>query len=41
MAVTIGTTDKKFVSAIDFLDQREIDPALYDQSRDRAFNDRA
>jgi hypothetical protein len=39
MAVTIGTTDKKFVSAIDFLDQREIDPALYDQSRDRAFND--
>ncbi len=39
MAVTLGTTDKKFVSAIDFLDQRDIDPKIYDQSRDRAFTD--
>jgi hypothetical protein len=27
------------VSAIDFLDQRDIDPNIYDQSRDRAFTD--
>ncbi len=39
MAVTQGTMIKSFVSAIDFLDQREIDPQLYDQSRDRAFTD--
>jgi hypothetical protein len=30
---------KSFVSAIDFLDQRDIDPNIYDQSRDRAFTD--
>jgi len=39
MAVTQGTMNKAFVSAIDFLDQREIDPSIYDQSRDRAFTD--
>jgi len=39
MAVTQGTLTKSFVSAIDFLDQREIDPSIYDQSRDRAFTD--
>jgi len=39
MAVTQGTMIKSFVSAIDFLDEREIDPKLYDQSRDRAFTD--
>lgn len=39
MAVTQGVMIKSFVSAIDFLDQREIDPQLYDQSRDRAFTD--
>lgn len=39
MAVTQGTVIKSFVSAIDFLDQREIDPSIYDQSRDRAFTD--
>ncbi len=39
MAVTQGTLNKAFVSAIDFLDQREIDPSIYDQSRDRAFTD--
>lgn len=39
MAVTQGTLNKAFVSAIDFLDQREIDPNIYDQSRDRAFTD--
>ena len=39
MAVTLGTMNKSFVSAIDFLDQREIDPNIYDQSRDRAFTD--
>jgi hypothetical protein len=39
MAVTQGTVIKSFVSAIDFLDQRDIDPNLYDQSRDRAFTD--
>ena len=39
MNVTQGTMIKSFVSAIDFLDQREIDPKIYDQSRDRAFTD--
>jgi hypothetical protein len=39
MAVTQGVVTKAFVSAIDFLDQREIDPSIYDQSRDRAFTD--
>lgn len=39
MAVTQGTATKSFVSAIDFLDQRDIDPKIYDQSRDRAFTD--
>jgi hypothetical protein len=39
MAVTTGTMVKSFVSAIDFLDQRDIDPNIYDQSRDRAFTD--
>lgn len=39
MAVTQGTLNKAFVSAIDFLDQRDIDPNIYDQSRDRAFTD--
>ena len=37
MAVTQGTVIKSFVSAVDFLDQRDIDPNIYDQSRDRAF----
>ena len=39
MAVTQGTVIKSFVSAVDFLDQRDIDPNIYDQSRDRAFTD--
>jgi len=39
MAVTQGGVIKSFVSAIDFLDQRDIDPNIYDQSRDRAFTD--
>lgn len=39
MAVTQGTMIKSIVSAVDFLDQREIDPNIYDQSRDRAFTD--
>jgi hypothetical protein len=39
MAVTQGIVSKQFVSAIDFLDQRDIDPNIYDQSRDRAFTD--
>lgn len=39
MAVTQGTVIKSFVSAIDFLDQRDIDPNIYDQARDRAFTD--
>jgi len=39
MAVTQGAVNKSFVSAIDFLDQRDIDPNIYDQSRDRAFTD--
>lgn len=37
--VTQGTMIKSFISAINFLDQRDIDPNLYDQSRDRAFTD--
>lgn len=39
MPVTQGIVTKAFVSAIDFLDQRDIDPKIYDQSRDRAFTD--
>jgi len=39
MAVTQGIVTKSFVSAIDFLDQRDIDPKLYDQARDRDFTD--
>ena len=39
MAVSQGQMVKSFVSAIDFLDQRDIDPNIYDQSRDRAFTD--
>lgn len=39
MPVTQGTMIKSYVSAIDFLDQRDIDPSIYDQSRDRAFTD--
>ncbi len=39
MAVTQGAVNKSFVSAIDFLDQRDIDPSIYDQARDRAFTD--
>lgn len=39
MAVTQGIMDKKYVSAIDFLDQRDIDPNIYNQSRDQAFTD--
>ncbi len=39
MAVTQGTMNKPFVSAIDFLDQRDIDPSIYDQSRDKDFTD--
>lgn len=39
MATTIGTMIKSYVSAIDFLDQRDIDPNIYDQARDRAFTD--
>jgi hypothetical protein len=39
MPVTQGVVTKSFVSAIDFLDQRDIDPSIYDQSRDRAFTD--
>lgn len=39
MPVTQGTVIKSYVSAVDFLDQRDIDPNIYDQSRDRAFTD--
>lgn len=39
MSVTQGAVIKSFVSAIDFLDQRDIDPNIYDQARDRAFTD--
>jgi hypothetical protein len=34
-----GTLNKAFVSAISFLDQRDINPNLIDQSRDAAFTD--
>lgn len=34
-----GTMNKSFVSAISFLDQRDINPNLLDQSRDAAFTD--
>lgn len=37
MAVTQGTLNKAYVSAIAFLDQRDINPNLIDQSRDRQF----
>lgn len=39
MAVTQGIVKKSIVSAVDFLDQREIDPSIYDQARDRALTD--
>jgi hypothetical protein len=39
MAVTQGIMQKSIVSAVEFLDQREIDPNIYDESRDRAFTD--
>lgn len=39
MAVSQGVVTKSYVSAIDFLDQRDIDPNIYDQARDRAFTD--
>lgn len=39
MPVTQGVMIKSYISAIDFLDQRDIDPNIYDQSRDRAFTD--
>jgi len=39
MPVSQGSMIKSFVSAIDFLDQRDIDPNIYDQSRDKAFTD--
>jgi hypothetical protein len=39
MPVSQGTVVKSFVSAIDFLDQRDIDPKLYDVARDRALTD--
>lgn len=39
MPVSQGTMDKKFVSAIDFLDQRDIRKEIFDQSRSRAFTD--
>ena len=39
MAVSQGSMNKAFVSAIDFLDQREIDPKIYDVARDRALTD--
>ena len=39
MAVSQGAMDKKFVSAIDFLDQRDIRKEIFDQARNRAFTD--
>src|SRR6202000_2773523 len=39
MPVTQGTMIKSYISAIDFLDQRDIDTNIYDKSRDRAFTD--
>ncbi len=37
MPVSQGIMTKSYVSAIDFLDQRDIDPNIYDQARDKAF----
>jgi len=39
MPVSQGTVTKSYVSATEFLDQRDIDPNIYDQSRDRSFTD--
>jgi len=39
MATQTGTVIKSLVSAVDFLDQRQIDPCVYDQARDRSFTD--
>lgn len=39
MAFSQGTLNKQFVSAISFLDQREINPNLIDQARDKEFVD--
>lgn len=39
MAYSQGTLNKQFVSAIAFLDQREINPNLIDQTRDKEFTD--
>lgn len=39
MPASQGTLNKQFVSAISFLDQRDINPNLIDQSRDTAFTD--
>lgn len=39
MAFSQGILNKQFVSAIAFLDQREINPNLIDQSRDKEFTD--
>lgn len=39
MAVSQGTLNKSFVSAIAFLDQRDINPNLLDVARDAAFTD--
>lgn len=39
MPASAGTVTKSYVSATDFLDQRDIDPKLYDQSRDRSLTD--
>lgn len=39
MAVTQGTLNKSYVSAISFLDQRDINPNLIDVARDAEFTD--
>lgn len=39
MAVTQGTVNKQYVSAISFLDQRDINPNLIDVTRDSHFTD--
>lgn len=39
MAVTQGTLNKAYVSAIAFLDQRDINPSLIDVARDAQFTD--
>src|SRR5688572_12303694 len=39
MAVTQGTLNKAYVSAINLLDQREINPNLIDITRDSHFTD--